>query len=160
MKQRFRISFNDKKDQILITEYMLWEGRYIEMSEEKYQPEQLINVVNEDIQKVIDAIRTNNLFPPYELGLTIAKKVVQFLNEDDESMDEIFVDWEDIEETPDDNEDPEDEDLIEDELSDLTDDLTDEDMEDGFLEESNEIENIVPKSKAPVDDEDAKNDEI
>ncbi|KPA19508.1 hypothetical protein MHK_000288 [Candidatus Magnetomorum sp. HK-1] len=158
MKQRFRISFNDKKDQILITEYMLWEGRYIDMSEEKYLAEQLISVVDKDIQEVIDAIRTNNLFPPYELGLIISKKLVQFLKETDESINETFVDWEDIEEIPVEKEEADDEDLIEDELSDLTDDLTDEDMEEGFLEESNEIESIVPKSKAPVDDEDAKSE--
>ncbi|MBF0450727.1 MAG: hypothetical protein HQK75_08510 [Candidatus Magnetomorum sp.] len=159
MKQRYRISINDKKDQIQITEYMEWEGRFIEMSEEKYLLEQLVGILDEGIPAMINAIRTNNLFPPYELALSIATTLTQLLKETDDSINELFVEWEDIEDIPIEKVEVEEEDLIEDELSDLTDDLTDEDMEDGFLEEKNDIESIVPKSTAPVDDEDAKNED-
>ena len=151
---------NDKKDHLLITEYMEWEGRFTEMTEEKYPVEQLTNVLDQDIEKIVAAIRTNNLFPPYDLAVSIANSVSQFFKETDESTNELFVDWEDIEEIFNEQEESEDEELIDDELSDLTDDLTDEDMDDGFLEENNEIESIVPKSKTPVDEEDSENEDI
>jgi len=160
MKQRYRISINDKKDQVLITEYMEWEGRFIDMTEEKYPIEKFTTILDKDIEEVISAVRTNNLFPPYELSASIATTLIQLLQETDESITELFVDWEDIEEIPVEKDEAEDEELIDDELSDLTDDLTDEDMDDGFLEENNEIESIVPKSTTPVDEEDKDSEDI
>jgi hypothetical protein len=160
MKQRYKISYNDKKDQIRITEQMEWEGQHIETTEEKYSVEQLVSVIDKDIQEVIGAIRTNNIFPPYELALSIAKIVVQLLKETDETINELILDWEDIEDKPVEKEEPEEEeDIIEDELSELTDDLS-EDVEDGFLEEDNDIESIVPKSSVPPDDDEAKSDDL
>jgi hypothetical protein len=159
MKQRYKISYNDKKDQIRITEQMEWEGQHIETTEEKYSVDQLTSIVDKDVQDVIGAIRTHNLFPPYELSLSIANLVVQLLKETDETINELILDWEDIEDKPVEKEEPEEEDIIEDELSELTDDLSDDEMEDGFLEEDNDIDSIVPKSSAPPDDE-AKSEDL
>jgi len=160
MKQRYKISYNDKKDQIRITEQMEWEGQFIETTEEKYSAEQLVQVIDKDMQEIISTIRTNNLFPPYELAISIANILIQLLKETDETVNEMFLDWEDIEDKPIEKEEPEEEDIIEDELSELTDDLSDDDMEDGFLEEDNDIESIVPKSSAPPDDDEAKNEDL
>jgi hypothetical protein len=159
MKQRYKISYNDKKDHIFITEQMEWEGQFIETTEEKYSVEQLASVIDKDMMEVIGAIRTNNLFPPYELATSIANILIQLLKETDETVNELFLNWEDIEDKPIEKEEPEEEDIIEDELSELTDDLSDDEMEDGFLEEDDDIESIVPKSSAPPDDE-AKNEDL
>jgi len=160
MKQRYKISYNEKKDQILITEEMEWEGQYIEMTEEKYSADRMVSIADKDIDEVISTIRTNNLFPPYDLALSIANTLKQLLSETDENIRELFVEWKDIEEKQIEKEELDEDDIIEDELSDLTNDLSDEDMEDGFLEENNDIDSIVPKSSKPVDDEDAKEDDL
>ncbi|ETR71048.1 MAG: hypothetical protein OMM_08369 [Candidatus Magnetoglobus multicellularis str. Araruama] len=160
MKQRYKISYNDKKDQVRITEQMEWEGQYVEMTEEKYSVEQLASVIDKDIQEVIAAIRTNNLFPPYELAKKIASSLIQLLKDTDDSVNELFMYWEDIEEQPVETEDVEEEDIIEDELSELTDDLSDDEMEDGFLEEGNDLDSIVPKTSGPVDDDETKSEDL
>jgi hypothetical protein len=159
MKQRYKISYNDKKDQIRITEQMEWEGQYVETTEEKYSVEQLASVISKDMLEVIGKIRTNNLFPPYELAKSIANTVIKLLKETDETVNELFLEWADIEDKPIENEEPEEDDMIEDELTELTDDLSDDDMEDGFLEEDDDIESIVPKSSVPPDDE-AKSEDL
>jgi hypothetical protein len=160
MKQRYKISYNDKKDQIRITEQMEWEGQYIETTEEKYSVEPLVSIVDKDLQEMIDAIRTNNLFPPFELASSIANTLIQLLKETDETINEMFLDWEDIEDKPVEQEEPDEEDIIEEELTELTDELSDDDMEDGFLEEDNDIDSIVPKTSGPPADDDEKNDEL
>ena len=160
MKQRYKISYNDKKDQIRITEQMEWEGQHIETTEEKYSVEQLASVIDKDMQEVIGAIRTKNLFPPYELASSIANTLTQLMKETDETVNELLLEWEDIEDKPIEKEEPDEEDIIEEELSELTDDLTDDDMEDGFLEEDDDIESIVPKSSGPPVDDEAKSNDI
>jgi hypothetical protein len=160
MKQRYKITYNDKKDQIRITEQMEWEGQYIETTEEKYSVEQLASVIDKDVDEMIRAIRTNNLFPPYELAAAISNLIIQLMKETDESVNELFLEWVDIEDKPIEKEEPEEDDMIEDELSELTDDLSDEDMEDGFLEEDDDIDSIVPKSSGLPDDDDVKNDDL
>jgi len=157
MKQRYKISYNDKKDQIRITEQMEWEGQYIETTEEKYSVELLTHVIDKDIQDVVDAIRTNNLFPPYDLAVAIANFIIQLMKETDESINELFLEWEDIEDKPVEQEEPEEDEIIEDELTELTDDLSD---EDGFLEEDDDIDSIVPKSPGLPDDDEPKNDDL
>jgi len=160
MKQRYKISYNDKKDQIRISEQMEWEGQYVETTEEKYSVEQLAGVIDKDMLEIIGKIRTNNLFPPYELAKSIANNVIKLMKETDDTVNEIFLEWTDIEDQPVEQEEPDEDDMIEDELSELTDDLSDDDMEDGFLEEDNDIDSIVPKSSVPADDDEAKSEDL
>jgi len=157
MKQKFQITLNNESNKLQITEFMEWEGRYVEMCVEEYDNQKVQTASNKGIPQIISAIRTTNLYPCATIATSIAEAISDlYLNT--EGGFERSVEYEDIEEYQ--VQEELDDDIVDDELSDLTDDLADEEIDDGYLDDEEDIEKYVPKTTTPVDNDLNEDDDI
>jgi hypothetical protein len=120
------------------------------LCEEAYSQEAMLAAVNKGHQSVIDAIRTNNMYPPTVFAEPIAQAIEGIFAEDGNASAELFFDdkelfVKDTGEEPDEVEENVEQDVAVDDL------LEDDDIDDGLGDEK-VVAGIKSKVKVPEDD--------
>lgn len=153
MKKRYRIAHNDKKNTMVITEFMEWEKAHNIMCEEEYEWQDIGLAVSEGVNAVIAAFRTPNFYPTTFASQKISDSIISFYEsfEAGEQISETVVDIDDADVFK----EAEAEEAM---LDSLADDLPVEDSEDldedeGFLNEEEELEGIVVPKSSDEDNE-------
>jgi hypothetical protein len=134
MKQKYAIIRDDDQMQLIIREYAELDKEMMSLlCEETYGQEVIAAATKNGRQAVVDAIRTNNMYPPTIFAEPIAEAIVGLFAEDGNSSAELFFDdkeffAKDIEVAaaePDEEEEEEEEVAVDDLLEDdIDDDLT------------------------------------
>jgi hypothetical protein len=158
MKQKYAIIRDDAQNTLVVREYAELDKEMMSLlCEESYSQEAMLAAVAEGHQSVIDAIRTNNMYPPTVFAEPIAKAIEGIFAEGGNTSAELFFDdkelfvKEDMEES-DMSEQGVDDDVEVDEL------LEDDDIDDGLGDEK-VVAGIKSKVKA-TDDENSEVDRM
>ncbi|MCJ8499343.1 hypothetical protein [Desulfatitalea alkaliphila] len=136
MKQKYAIIRDDEQQKLIVREYAELDKEMMSLLCEEFYPLEKIKVaLQEDAQAVINAIRTNNMYPPTLFAQAIAEAITGLFAEDGNPSAELFFDDKELfnqdivlpgEESPEDVE----EDVDVDELLDDDEDADDDDFED------------------------------
>ena len=151
MKQKYAIIRDDTQNTLVVREYAELDKEMMSLlCEEAYSQEAMLAAVNEGHQSVIDAIRTNNMYPPTVFAEPIAQAIEGIFAEGGNASAELFFDdkelfVKDVEEEPDNIEESVEEDV---EVDDL---LEDDDIDDGLGDEK-VVAGIKSKVKVSEDD--------
>lgn len=151
MKQKYAIIRDDDQKALVVREYAELDKEMMSLlCEETYPQDQIEDALKEGHQSVINAIRTNNMYPPTAFAHAIAEAIAGLLAEGGNQSAELFFDDKDLfsREMPDESDDDVDEDVDEDVD---VDDLLDDDIEDDF-EDENVINNLKSSIKVAEDD--------
>jgi len=159
MKQRYQLRHNDEKNQLILSEYMEWEGIYALMCEETYPADVIHKAKEAGMTALINAIRTPNMYPFNQLSRNIAEGVIRLYDPQKEPVPEVNIDWEDIEESRKLLLEGEESEGIDEPLTDLTDDLTEEDLDDTFLDDD-DLNGIVASGSTSVDEDIVEEEDI
>ena len=93
MKQKYAIIRDDDQDKLIVREYAELDKEMMSLlCEESYDRKIMAAAVKEGRQAVIDAIRTNNMYPPTIFAEPIAKAIEGLFGEDGNSSAELFFD--------------------------------------------------------------------
>jgi hypothetical protein len=93
MKQKYAIIRDDDQKKLIVREYAELDKEMMSLlCEENYDREVMAAAVQEGHQAVIDAIRTNNMYPPTIFAEPIAKAIEGLFAEDGNSSAELFFD--------------------------------------------------------------------
>jgi actin-like ATPase involved in cell morphogenesis len=134
MKQKYAIIRDDEQKTLIIREYAELDKEMMSLlCEETYSQERIAEAVKKGILKVVDAIRTNNMYPPTLFAEPIAQAIISLFSDGGNLSAELFFDDKElfnkvVEKEIDDVEEVIDEDVAVDEL--LDDDI-DEEFDDG-----------------------------
>ena len=133
MKQKYAIIRDDEQKTLVVREYAELDKEMMSLlCEETYSQDTLHAAMKQGIQAVINAIRTNNMYPPTMFAQAIAEAISGILAEDGNPSAELFFDDKELfnqdivlpaEETEEDVEEDVD-------VDDLLDDTLDDDFED------------------------------
>ncbi len=151
MKQKYAIIRDDAQKTLVVREYAELDKEMMSLlCEEAYSQEAMLAAINEGHQSVIDAIRTNNMYPPTVFAEPIAQAIEGIFAEGGNTSAELFFDDKElfVKEEVDEAEEVEesvDEDV---EVDDL---LEDDDIDDGLGDEK-VVAGIKSKVKVTEDD--------
>ncbi len=151
MKQKYAIIRDDDQNTLVVREYAELDKEMMSLlCEEVYPQDIMLAAVKEGHQFVIDAIRTNNMYPPTIFAEPIAQAIEGLFSEEGKASAELFFDdkelfIQEVEEEAAEIEEEVDQDV---EVDDL---LEDDDIDDGLGDEK-----VVAgiKSKASVSEDD------
>lgn len=97
MKQKYAIIRDDEKHMLIIREYAELDKEMMSLlCEETYPQDRISQAVREGNQAVIDAIRTNNMYPPTIFAQPIAEAIEGLMGEDGNQSAELFFDDKDL----------------------------------------------------------------
>jgi len=93
MKQKYAIIRDDDQSKLIVREYAELDKEMMSLlCEETYDQDAIAIAVKNGRQAVIDAIRTNNMYPPTIFAEPIAKAIEGLLGEGGNSSAELFFD--------------------------------------------------------------------
>jgi hypothetical protein len=93
MKQKYAIIRDDAQKTLVVREYAELDKEMMSLlCEESYSQEAMSAAINEGHQAVIDAIRTNNMYPPTVFAEPIAQAIEGIFAEGGNSSAELFFD--------------------------------------------------------------------
>ncbi len=93
MKQKYAIIRDDDQMKLVVREYAELDKEMMSLlCEETYDQEIIASAVQNGRQAVIDAIRTNNMYPPTIFAEPIAKAIEGLFGEGGNSSAELFFD--------------------------------------------------------------------
>lgn len=93
MKQKYAIIRDDDQKTLVVREYAELDKEMMSLlCEESYSQETMSAAINEGHQAVIDAIRTNNMYPPTVFAEPIAQAIEGIFAEGGNSSAELFFD--------------------------------------------------------------------
>jgi hypothetical protein len=93
MKQKYAIIRDDDQLKLIVREYAELDKEMMSLlCEETYDQDAIATAVKNGRQAVIDAIRTNNMYPPTIFAEPIAKAIEGLLGEGGNSSAELFFD--------------------------------------------------------------------
>ena len=93
MKQKYAIIRDDDQSKLIVREYAELDKEMMSLlCEETYDQDAIATAVKNGRQAVIDAIRTNNMYPPTIFAEPIAKAIEGLLGEGGNSSAELFFD--------------------------------------------------------------------
>jgi hypothetical protein len=93
MKQKYAIIRDDDQSKLIVREYAELDKEMMSLlCEETYDQDDIAIAVKNGRQAVIDAIRTNNMYPPTIFAEPIAKAIEGLLGEGGNSSAELFFD--------------------------------------------------------------------
>jgi hypothetical protein len=93
MKQKYAIIRDDDQKTLVVREYAELDKEMMSLlCEESYSQEAMSAAINEGHQAVIDAIRTNNMYPPTVFAEPIAQAIEGIFAEGGNSSAELFFD--------------------------------------------------------------------
>jgi len=93
MKQKYAIIRDDDQSKLIVREYAELDKEMMSLlCEETYDQDAIAIAVKNGRQAVIDAIRTNNMYPPTIFAEPIAKAIEGLLGEGGDSSAELFFD--------------------------------------------------------------------
>ena len=131
MKQKYAIIRDDDQNTLIVREYAELDKEMMSLlCEESYSQDTISAAVQTGHQSVIDALRTNNMYPPTVIAVPIAKAIEGLFSQDGNMSAELFFDDKElfIKEVEEVIEDPE-----EDAKDDVdVDELLDDNIEDDF----------------------------
>jgi len=151
MKQKYAIIRDDDQKSLIVREYAELDKEMMSLlCEEAYPQDIMVTAVKDGHQAVIDAIRTNNMYPPTIFAEPIAQAIEGLFAEGGNTSAELFFDdkelfIKEIESEAEEVEEDVDEDV---EVDDL---LEDDDIDDGLGDEK-VITGIKSKVKVTEDD--------
>lgn len=97
MKQKYAIIRDDDQGRIIIREYAELDKEMMSLlCEETYSKEKIAAACQAGHQAVIDAIRTNNMYPPTVYAEPIAQAIQGLFSEEGKLSAELFFDDKDI----------------------------------------------------------------
>ncbi len=134
MKQKYAIIRDDDQSKLIVREYAELDKEMMSLlCEETYDQDAIAIAVKNGRQAVIDAIRTNNMYPPTIFAEPIAKAIEGLLGEGGNSSAELFFDDKEffIKETEVVAAEPEED--VEDEVA--VDELLEDDIDDDFSDD-------------------------
>lgn len=158
MKQKYAIIRDDDQKTLVVREYAELDKEMMSLlCEEVYALDAMSEAVKEGHQAVIDAIRTNNMYPPTVFAEPIAQAIEGLFAEDGNSSAELFFDDKElfIKEVDDESVDIESD--VEEDVG-VDDLLEDDDIDDGLGDEK-VITGIASKVKV-TEDEDSEPDNL
>jgi hypothetical protein len=93
MKQKYAIIQDEDQNKLIVREYAELDKEMMSLlCEESYDRAVMAAAVQEGRQAVIDAIRTNNMYPPTIFAEPIAKAIEGLFAEDGNASAELFFD--------------------------------------------------------------------
>jgi hypothetical protein len=93
MKQKYAIIRDDDQKTLVVREYAELDKEMMSLlCEEVYPQDIMLAAVKEGHQSVIDAIRTNNMYPPTIFAEPIAKAIEGLFSEEGKASAELFFD--------------------------------------------------------------------
>lgn len=93
MKQKYAIIRDDDQKSLVVREYAELDKEMMSLlCEESYNLESMSSAVKEGHQAVIEAIRTNNMYPPTVFAEPIAQAIEGLFADDGNSSAELFFD--------------------------------------------------------------------
>ena len=93
MKQKYAIIRDDDQEKLIVREYAELDKEMMSLlCEESYDRKIMAAAVQEGRQAVIDAIRTNNMYPPTIFAEPIAQAIEGLFAEDGNTSAELFFD--------------------------------------------------------------------
>jgi hypothetical protein len=158
MKQKYAIIRDDDQKTLIVREYAELDKEMMSLlCEETYDQDKIAAALKEDHQAVINAIRTNNMYPPTLFAQAIAEAIADLLTEGGNQSAELFFDDKDLFNKeivlPDDSIEEEVEDDVE------VDDLLEDDIEDDF-ENDKVLKELKSSIKMADDDSDDVEDPV
>ena len=155
MKQKYAIIRDDDQNTLIVREYAELDKEMMSLlCEESYSQDTISGAVKEGHQAVIDALRTNNMYPPTVFADPIAKAIEGLFAKDGNMSAELFFDDKElfIKEVEEEVEEPEEE--VKEDVD--VDELLDDDIEDDLGDEK-VIKNLkTALQKSGDDDSDVK----
>lgn len=134
MKQKYAIIRDDDQKTLVLREYAELDKEMMSLlCEETYTQEAILEAAKEGSLAVINAIRTNNMYPPTMFAHAIAEAVQGLMSEGGNQSAELFFDDKDLfnqEEAGSDDDDAVDDVDDDVDVDDLLDDSIDDDFED------------------------------
>lgn len=158
MKQKYAIIRDDEQKTLTVREYAELDKEMMSLlCEETYDQDKIAAALKEDRQAVINAIRTNNMYPPTLFAHAIAEAIAGLLAEGGNQSAELFFDDKDLFNKDialpgDDIEDEAEEDVEVDDL--LDDDIEDDFEDDKVLKELKSTIHMADDDSDDVDDPD------
>ena len=149
MKQKYVIIRDDDQKSLVVREYAELDKEMMSLlCEESYSQEVIGEALKEGSQAVINAIRTNNMYPPTMFAASIAEAIGGLLAEGGNPSAELFFDDKDLFNQEIDEQDEAEEEVDEDvDVDDLLDDSIDDDYE-----EEGVIKDLKTSIKVAEDD--------
>jgi hypothetical protein len=93
MKQKFAIIRNDDQNTLTIREYAELDKEMMSLlCEESYSQDAISSAVQAGHQAVVDALRTNNMYPPTVFADPIARAIEGLFTQDGNMSAELFFD--------------------------------------------------------------------
>lgn len=93
MKQKYAIIRDDDQQRLIVREYAELDKEMMSLLCEEFYPlESIKAALQEDSQAVINAIRTNNMYPPTLFAQAIAEAITGLFGEDGNPSAELFFD--------------------------------------------------------------------
>jgi hypothetical protein len=151
MKQKYAIIRDDDQNTLIVREYAELDKEMMSLlCEESYSQDIINAAVQEGHQAVIDALRTNNMYPPTVFADPIAKAIEGLFGQDGNMSAELFFDDKElfIKEIEEEIEEPEEE--VKEDVD--VDELLDDNIDDEFGEDEG-IKKIKSKLKVPEGDD-------
>ncbi len=151
MKQKYAIIRDDDQKTLVVREYAELDKEMMSLlCEEAYPQDVMSAAVEEGHQAVIDAIRTNNMYPPTIFAEPIAQAIEGLFSEDGKGSAELFFDdkelfIQEVEEEAAEAEEEVEQDVAVDDL------LEDDDIDDGLGDEK-VVAGIKSKAKGVKED--------
>lgn len=150
MKQKYAIIRDDDQKTLVVREYAELDKEMMSLlCEETYPQDQIDAALKEGRQAVINAIRTNNMYPPTTFAFAIAEAIGGILAEGGNQSAELFFDDKELfaKELPEEEEEVDEE--VDDDVD--VDDLLEDDIDDDF-EDEKVINNLKSSIKVAEDD--------
>jgi hypothetical protein len=153
MRQKYAIIRDDEQKALIIREYAELDKEMMSLlCEESYPLDSMEAAVNAGTPDVIDAIRTNNMYPPTIFAQPIAEAIINLMGDSGSPSAELFFDDKDLfSKEPEVEEQPAEEEEVEEDVD--VDDLLEEDSVDEDYDGENVITDL--KSSIQVADDDS-----
>ena len=156
MKQKYAIIRDDEQNTVIIREYAELDKEMMSLlCEESYPQDAMAAAVKEGHQAVVDAIRTNNMYPPTVFAGPIASAIEGLFEEGGNLSAELFFDDKELFVKEVEAAEEESENDVDKEVG--VDELLEDDIDDG-LEDEKVLKNLKTKIKVTDDDSDTAED--
>ncbi len=156
MKQKYAIIRDDEQNTVIIREYAELDKEMMSLlCEESYPQDAMAAAVKEGHQAVVDAIRTNNMYPPTVFAGPIASAIEGLFEEGGNLSAELFFDDKELFAKEVEAAEEESENDVDKEVG--VDELLEDDIDDG-LEDEKVLKNLKTKIKVTEDDSDSAED--
>jgi hypothetical protein len=150
MKQKYAIIRDDEQKTVIIREYAELDKEMMSLlCEESYTQDLMAAAAQEGHSAVVDAIRTNNMYPPTVYAGPIAKAIQGLFEDGGNRSAELFFDDKELFAKEVDAADDESDDQVDKEVA--VDELLEDDIDDG-LEDEKVLKDLKSKLTVPGDD--------